>query len=103
MELRTSFGRTITMNSERAAFLLAVGRVVKNRMTTEEVCPLCGRGAIQVQYVGDVHARIGYCRAWCDSCNRGIHISRVQIPEFAEVIPFEAAVGLHEFAELDEP
>jgi hypothetical protein len=44
-------------------------------------CPSCGERAIDFQHVGDPATRIGYLDIWCASCLKGIHISRVTIPE----------------------
>jgi hypothetical protein len=53
-------------------------------------CPECNNETVDYQYVGDPKSRIGYLDMWCTSCLKGVHISRVQIPENAELIPFDA-------------
>jgi transcription elongation factor Elf1 len=53
-------------------------------------CPECGSASVDSQFVGDKISRIGYLNIWCHSCNQGVHLSRVAIPESAEMISFEA-------------
>lgn len=53
-------------------------------------CPGCGEGSVQVSYTGDPETRIGYAIAWCESCKRGIYLSRVAIPPGAEMLTFDA-------------
>ena len=59
---------------------------------SECICPECGANTIDLQYVGDVKERIGYLDMWCATCNRGIHMSRVLIPEGASMISFDDPV-----------
>lgn len=54
------------------------------------VCPECGSQSVDVQYVGDEIKRIGYLDMWCTSCNKGVHFSRVSIPEGVDFISFAA-------------
>lgn len=53
------------------------------------ICPECGTNAIDLQFVGDVEKKIGYLDMWCTACNRGVHMSRVLIPEGASMISFD--------------
>jgi hypothetical protein len=52
-------------------------------------CPHCGKPQLDFQYVGDVVARKGYLAIWCNNCNHGVNLSRVEIPEAACVLSFE--------------
>ncbi|NDI35097.1 hypothetical protein [Chengkuizengella sediminis] len=52
-------------------------------------CPECQKETVDFQYVGDTETRIGYLEIWCDSCLKGIHISRVRVPESANLLSFE--------------
>ncbi len=56
-------------------------------------CPSCEVGNLRFQYVGDEKSRMGYLDLWCDSCNRGIHFSRVMIPENANMLSFDDNVA----------
>jgi transcription elongation factor Elf1 len=53
-------------------------------------CPECGSASVDFQFVGDKSSRVGYLNIWCCSCNQGVYLSRVAIPESAEMISFEA-------------
>lgn len=50
-------------------------------------CPNCNSTNISFEYIGDREKRQGYFLIWCNNCLEGIHISRIQIPEKAKVIP----------------
>ena len=52
------------------------------------VCPECGLKGLDFVYVGDPTTQIGYLPIWCNSCNKGIRISRVEIPECVGMISF---------------
>ena len=54
-------------------------------------CPHCGRPQLDFQYVGDVVARKGYLAIWCNNCNHGVNLSRVEIPEAACALSFDAS------------
>jgi hypothetical protein len=54
-------------------------------------CPECGNEAVDFQYVGDRGAQRGYVDIWCRHCNKGVHLSRVAIPDDAQVIAFDAS------------
>jgi hypothetical protein len=53
------------------------------------ICPECGNGSVDFQYVGDASERIGYVDMWCTACNKGVHLSRVSIPEGMPSISFD--------------
>lgn len=55
-------------------------------------CPKCSQKAVDFVYVGDVNTRVGYMDIWCNSCNHGIHMSRVIVPQNAPIIPFETPI-----------
>lgn len=42
-------------------------------------CPECG-GEVDFEYVASPDTKIGYLPIWCKECNKGIHISRVEVP-----------------------
>ncbi|MHC5215482.1 hypothetical protein ACYSNR_02370 [Enterococcus sp. LJL128] len=48
---------------------------------SELSCPSCEGRTLDYLYVGDQKSRIGYSLVWCSSCNKGIQISRLLIPE----------------------
>ena len=52
-------------------------------------CPNCGVKTLRVRFVGanDVRAASGYL--WCDTCLTGIVVSRMGVPDGAEIIPFD--------------
>ncbi|WP_051109133.1 hypothetical protein [Paenibacillus ginsengihumi] len=69
---------------------LRLAAIVKAAAPDELRCPRCGSGKIGHQFVGDAERRIGFLLLWCSDCLEGIHISRIDIPEKAAVIPFSA-------------
>ena len=54
-------------------------------------CPRCGECTVDYLYVINEETRVGYLTVWCDSCKKGTHISRVELPEGAKYITFEDA------------
>ena len=50
------------------------------------ICPECGNESIEYIYIGRPITHIGYLPIWCSSCNKGIQISRVEIPNQAKMI-----------------
>ncbi len=56
-------------------------------------CPKCEVGNILSQYVGDEKSRVGYLAIWCDSCNKGLHFSRVKIPDNIDMLSFDDNVA----------
>jgi len=59
---------------------------------TIKPCPNCGKSAINFQFVGDINTHIGHLYLWCNSCFHGIHVSRVQIPNGVNVLPYDISV-----------
>lgn len=57
------------------------------------ICPECGANSIDLQFVGDIRERIGYLDMWCTTCLRGVHISRVLIPEGEPMISFDDPIS----------
>lgn len=53
-------------------------------------CPSCSGHNIDYEFIGDSEKRIGFFLMWCNDCLEGIHISRIEIPKRAQVIPFDA-------------
>lgn len=56
-------------------------------------CPRCNKEAIDFIYVGDPESKIGFMDIWCNSCNYGIHISRVKIPDKSQFVPFDTPLS----------
>ncbi|WP_157230831.1 hypothetical protein [Brevibacillus sp. BC25] len=54
------------------------------------ICPNCSGHNIKHEFIGDNQKREGYFLIWCDDCLEGLHISRIDIPKQAKVIPFGA-------------
>ncbi|XBX03637.1 hypothetical protein QMP26_24210 [Enterocloster clostridioformis] len=70
-------------------WLKLLKKLSKNNYSTKGfICPECGRENIEYIYVGNPTTRIGYLPIWCTNCNRGIQISRVEIPKDAIMIEF---------------
>lgn len=70
---------------------LKIYTLINNNLSNshEIKCPKCKTTSIDIQYVGDPSARIGYVDVWCNNCLQGIHLSRVLIPEQTQIIPFD--------------
>lgn len=61
----------------------------KNNFSPQKrICPQCGINAVDYVYVGDSKKNVGYFLIWCVNCNKGIRISRVEIPQGARMIEF---------------
>ena len=53
-------------------------------------CPICNEQNIEYLVVGgDITPNMGTGMIWCKSCKKGIHISRMAIPESAKSYTFE--------------
>lgn len=62
----------------------------KNNYSTKDfICPECGKKSVESIYVGNPSTYIGYLPIWCNSCNNGIQISRVEIPQGVKMIEFD--------------
>jgi predicted RNA-binding Zn-ribbon protein involved in translation (DUF1610 family) len=70
---------------------------IKNGENPEK-CPECGEKGIQYKFAGELETRIGFLAIWCVSCNQGIHISRTNIPEYEEMLPFNKASNMIHFS-----
>lgn len=68
---------------------LNVVKLLNTKQTEIVLCPSCGQGSIHRVYIGAADTRIGYLQAWCDTCQKGIYISRVRIPEQVELVAFD--------------
>lgn len=67
----------------------------KNKYSTQDfICPECGQKSVECLYVGNPVTRIGYLPIWCKNCNKGIQISRVEIPKGANMIEFGDYEGI---------
>lgn len=60
--------------------------VTNDDSTRSAICPECGERSIKFVYVGDRKSSVGYLPVWCESCNKGIQISRVGIPQGVRMI-----------------
>ena len=54
-------------------------------------CPECGDAYIDYEFVGFRDSRMGYAMLWCPACEKGIHISRLKVPEGVSMLSFEQA------------
>ncbi|RKI99938.1 hypothetical protein D7X87_23945 [bacterium D16-54] len=64
-------------------------KLSKNNYSTKDIiCPECGQKNIECIFVGNSTTHIGYLPIWCRSCNKGIQISRVEIPKKVNMIEF---------------
>ncbi|NMO95004.1 hypothetical protein [Paenibacillus lemnae] len=54
------------------------------------ICPKCSGHRVKYEFIGDRQKNAGYFLIWCNDCLEGIHISRVDIPIQAKIIPFGA-------------
>ncbi|WP_371365960.1 hypothetical protein SRRS_05210 [Sporomusa rhizae] len=64
---------------------------VNRNSHVKSTCPKCKNHSIDYQYVGNLVTRIGYLNIWCKECHTGIHISRIKIPDNANVISFDTS------------
>ena len=55
------------------------------------VCPNCDKLGVDFQFVGNLQTKIGFMVIWCPHCLRGIHLSRVCIPDKAQAISFDTS------------
>lgn len=63
---------------------------IRNGYTTKDfICPECGSKSVECVYVGNPALRIGYLHIWCNHCNKGTRICRVEIPQGVHMIDFE--------------
>ncbi|WP_157441710.1 hypothetical protein [Actinoplanes awajinensis] len=53
-------------------------------------CPDRDQGRLHITYTGSPETRIGFATIWCDAGRNGIFLSRVGIPEGAEMLSFDA-------------
>ncbi|GID31122.1 hypothetical protein [Paractinoplanes brasiliensis] len=56
----------------------------------EPPCPDGDGGRLHITYTGSPESRIGFATLWCDAAHDGIFLSRVGIPEDAEMLSFDA-------------
>ncbi|MGW6058721.1 hypothetical protein [Streptomyces sp. NPDC055189] len=52
-------------------------------------CPNCTNRTLVLVFSEKLEGGIGYASFWCDTCMYGIHLSRTQIPDVAEVITLD--------------
>jgi hypothetical protein len=48
-------------------------------------CPNCGHRTLRLVFTGDIDRGVGYGHFWCDTCLKGIGISRAPLPIGATV------------------
>ncbi len=53
-------------------------------------CPDGDPGRLHITYTGNPENRIGFATLWCDVGRNGIFLSRVGIPDSADMLTFEA-------------
>jgi hypothetical protein len=53
-------------------------------------CPDGDQGRLHLTYTGSPETRVGFATLWCDLGRNGIFLSRVGIPEGAEMLTFDA-------------
>ena len=56
----------------------------------EVPCPDGDGGRLHITYTGNPESRIGFATLWCDVGRNGIFLSRVGIPEGADMLTFDA-------------
>lgn len=66
----------------------------------KSICPICNMISLEHIYVGDSKTRVGFLRVWCKNCLKGIHISRVLVPEDENLIDFNENPHLPQFEEV---
>lgn len=67
---------------------------IKANRALKLCCPYCREMKIDYQFVGDAVLRVGYLCIWCMQCKRGIHLSRVTIPENANLISYDESIDV---------
>jgi hypothetical protein len=73
-----------------AAWMDAFADITDNYASLSTIhCPNCGAETLRVRFIGarDVRAASGYL--WCDTCLTGIVLSRMGVPDGADIIPFD--------------
>ena len=77
------------------SWLYLIGEIEDNNYSAENVlCPKCKKKQIDYMYVGDSNTNIGYLSIWCNSCNKGVNMSRVMIPKGAKRLEFGNMEGI---------
>lgn len=72
-----------------------IKKISKNNYSTKSfICPECGQESIEYVYVGNSTTHMGYLPIWCKNCNKGIQISRVEIPKGVKMIEFGNLEGI---------
>ncbi|GID93416.1 hypothetical protein Adi01nite_28280 [Amorphoplanes digitatis] len=56
----------------------------------EVPCPDGDHGRLHITYTGDPESRIGFATIWCEVGRNGIFLSRVGIPDGADMLTFDA-------------
>lgn len=52
-------------------------------------CPACGRIGLHFQYFSIETGNVGWKQVWCSSCFNGVSVSRVIVPDGADVLRTE--------------
>ncbi|WP_086349254.1 hypothetical protein [Candidatus Enterococcus clewellii] len=60
---------------------LHIAAHIPDTIEVDTFCPSCSCASVDYCYCGDRKTRVGYGLFWCMSCKKGIHISRLTIPE----------------------
>lgn len=53
-------------------------------------CPNCSHRTLRLIFTGPRGGAFGYASFWCDTCLKGIHISRAPIPDGVSARPIDA-------------
>ena len=53
-------------------------------------CPNCDHDELQLVFTGSADTGVGWASFWCNHCLHGLHLSRVAIPDGAEILPMDA-------------
>ena len=68
--------------------MATLGRAIDGSIS-DIPCPSCSRQTLMLRYVVSLDSRIGYLVFWCDSCLRGLKVSRVEAPDGVAVRSLE--------------
>jgi len=77
------------MNQKKPWLELLVQLNKKKILLHDAQCPKCQEKHLKYKYFGNIENRIGYEVFWCDSCKKGIRISRVIVPEDEEIVSID--------------
>jgi hypothetical protein len=77
------------VNDQYQDWLSMVGSFVDHKYDASTLtCPGCGRKTLLSECRADPKDRIGYILLWCEECDLGIRVSRVEFPTWAKIKTF---------------